>query len=150
MSGLVSLYSVLIPVKHLSPLFSPDSSLIKLDLARCTPTLHVILWCHAAAPERLPWGTHAYIIRAETAERMANLGEWMISRARKNTKDKTPWALDGDDIKIDHFIGNFYKKLVNEVERERCDHDVSTLHLSPRATQHACAAGLLMRVLRLA
>ena len=75
--------------------------------------------CTAAAPKEMPWGTHAYIIRAETAERMANLGEWMMNRARKNFGDKTPWTLDGDDIKIDHFIRNYYRNLVTEVERQR-------------------------------
>ena len=31
--------------------------------------------CAAAAPEEMPWGTHAYIISAKTAEQMARLDE---------------------------------------------------------------------------
>ena len=75
--------------------------------------------CTAAAPEEMPWGTHAYIISAGTAERMAKLGEWMISRAQKNIGDRTPWTLDGADISIDHYVRNFYRHLVIEAERQR-------------------------------
>ena len=67
----------------------------------------------------MPWGTHAYIISAGTAERMAKLGEWMMSRARKNVGNRTPWTLDGADIRIDHFVRNYYRHLVIEVERQR-------------------------------
>ena len=78
-----------------------------------------MILCTAAAPDEMPWGTHAYIIRAETAERLANFGEWMINRARKHNGDKTPWRLDGDDIRIDHFIRNYYRNLVTEADRQR-------------------------------
>ena len=36
-----------------------------------------------AAPSTTPWGTHAYIIEAETAERLLLLGNHIIDRARR-------------------------------------------------------------------
>ncbi len=55
--------------------------------------------------------------------------EYMMSRSRLPAVDnatnytghehKTAWQLDGDDIKIDHFIKNFYKHLVPHDDRSK-------------------------------
>ena len=72
-----------------------------------------------AAPRTTPWGTHAYIISAVMAEQLANLGKWMIHRAALVNEDKSAWELDGDDIKIDHFIKNYYDQLLPAEHRQR-------------------------------
>ena len=73
----------------------------------------------AAAPQTTPWGTHAYIISLSAAERLSNLGSWMIQRAALENDDKSAWELDGDDIKIDHFIRNYYDHLLPAKDRNR-------------------------------
>lgn len=80
-----------------------------------------VVYCDrlAVAPPTTPYGTHAYIIEAETAERMALYGEYIVGRSKMNDGDKIPWSLDGDDIKIDHFIKNFYEKLLPKEEQHR-------------------------------
>lgn len=72
------------------------------------------------APATTPDGTHAYIIEAETAELMALFGEYLIDRSRLENGHKLPWQLDGDDIKIDHFIKNYYEKLLPKGSKQRC------------------------------
>ena len=63
----------------------------------------------AVAPDSVPYGTHAYIISAEMAERLSLSAVHMISRARLVIGDRSAWQLDGHDIKIDHFLRNFYQ-----------------------------------------
>ena len=43
----------------------------------------------------------------------------MISRAALENGDKSAWELDGDDIKIDHFIKNYYDYLLPARHRRR-------------------------------
>lgn len=65
-------------------------------------------------------GTHAYIIDAETAERLALLGTHMIERAHKHAFQRaSAWQLDGHDIKIDHFLKVYYDSLLPERDRSR-------------------------------
>lgn len=74
----------------------------------------------AVAPDTTPWGTHAYIISAGLAERMARVGDWMLNRAKLGVNDKSAWELDGDDINSDHFLRNYYEQLISVEERQRC------------------------------
>ena len=72
------------------------------------------------APSTTPWGTHAYIIEAETAERLLLLGNHFIERARRHaSKRASSWQLDGHDIKIDHFIKNYYDDLLPRRHRSK-------------------------------
>ncbi len=75
----------------------------------------------AAAPEVLPWGTHAYIISAAQAERMARLADLLVSRSQHPVDDMhtTTWQLDGEDVKIDHFLSLVYSNLTLSSERSR-------------------------------
>lgn len=77
---------------------------------------------HAVAPEAMPWGTHAYIISARQAERMALTAEMMVSRARHPTDHfhTTAWQLDGEDIKIDHYLSVYYSDLTPKDDKRRC------------------------------
>lgn len=43
----------------------------------------------------------------------------MIHRAALQNGDKSAWELDGDDIKIDHFIKNYYEHLLPARHRQR-------------------------------
>ncbi len=74
-----------------------------------------------AAPEVLPWGTHAYIISAAQAERMARLADLLVSRSQHPVDDMhtTTWQLDGEDVKIDHFLSLVYSNLTLSSERSR-------------------------------
>lgn len=78
----------------------------------------------AVAPEVMPWGTHAYIIGARQAERMALTAELMVARSRHPTDDfhATAWQLDGEDIKIDHYLSVYYSDLTPKDDRRRCMH----------------------------
>jgi len=78
----------------------------------------------AVAPEVMPWGTHAYIIGARQAERMALTAELMVARSRYPTDDfhATAWQLDGEDIKIDHYLSVYYSDLTPKDDRRRCSH----------------------------
>ncbi|EIE18012.1 hypothetical protein COCSUDRAFT_68433 [Coccomyxa subellipsoidea C-169] len=69
----------------------------------------------------MPWGTHAYIINARQAERMALTAELMVARARHPTDDfhTTAWQLDGEDIKIDHYLSIYYSDLTPKNDRRR-------------------------------
>ncbi len=71
------------------------------------------------APGTTPWGTHAYIISAIAAEYLLNLASWMLQRAALQNGDKSAWELDGDDIKIDHFLKNYYEHLLPARHRQR-------------------------------
>ncbi len=74
----------------------------------------------AVAPRTAPWGTHAYVVDAETAERLALLGTHMMDRARLHAARRaSAWQLDGHDIKIDHFIKNYYDSLLPQRLRSR-------------------------------
>ena len=75
----------------------------------------------AAAPELLPWGTHAYVISAGQAERMARLADLLVSRSAHPVDDMhtTTWQLDGEDVKIDHFLSLVYSNLTIASERSR-------------------------------
>ena len=77
--------------------------------------------CCAVAPEVMPWGTHAYIISAQQAERMALTAEYMIQRSRLPVDDfhTTTWQLDGEDIKIDHYLSVYYSELTPESDKHR-------------------------------
>ena len=70
----------------------------------------------------MPWGTHAYIISARTAERMVLTAELMVERSRlpSDTFHTTSWQLDGEDIKIDHYLSLFYSELTPQTDRQRC------------------------------
>lgn len=48
------------------------------------------------------------------------MGDFIINRAKRQVDDKTPWQLDGNDIKSDHFIRNFYEGLLPKEERLKC------------------------------
>ena len=73
-----------------------------------------------AAPSTTPWGTHAYIMEAETAERLLLLGNHVIDRARRHaSKRASSWQLDGHDIKIDHFLKNYYDDLLPRRHRSK-------------------------------
>ena len=76
----------------------------------------------AVAPEVMPWGTHAYIISAQTAERMALTAGLMVARSRLPADGfhTTAWQLDGEDIKIDHYLSLFYSELTPQADRQRC------------------------------
>ena len=76
----------------------------------------------AVAPEEMPWGTHAYIISAQQAERMALTAELMVARSRLPFDDfhTTSWQLDGEDIKIDHYLSLFYSQLTTMADKQRC------------------------------
>ena len=75
----------------------------------------------AAAPELLPWGTHAYVISAGQAERMARLADLLVSRSAHpvDAMHTTTWQLDGEDVKIDHFLSLVYSNLTIASERSR-------------------------------
>ncbi len=94
------------------------AALVDADFVGCLRQRRCVT--HAVAPKSLPWGTHAYIIGAELAERLLLLGEYIISRSRLNNEDKSAWVLDGDDIKIDHFINNYYNRMLPKEERSKC------------------------------
>ena len=52
--------------------------------------------CAAFGLSRCCRGTHAYIVSAETAERLALLGSHMIERARRHAFQRAAsWQLDG-------------------------------------------------------
>ncbi|KAK9828076.1 hypothetical protein WJX81_000538 [Elliptochloris bilobata] len=74
-----------------------------------------------AAPELLPWGTHAYIISAAQAERMGRLVDLMVARSAHPVDDMhtTTWQLDGEDVKIDHFLSLVYSNLTLAADRSR-------------------------------
>eukprot|EP00884_Botryococcus_braunii_P010278 jgi/Botrbrau1/19251/Bobra.0073s0004.1 len=83
-----------------------------------------------AGPEHTPWGTHAYIISAQLAERMALLAQLMVERSRMPAPSMTvagqpywyhttSWVLDGEDMKIDHFISLVYDSLTPQSEKSR-------------------------------
>ena len=74
---------------------------------------------YAVAPEKTPYGTHAYIVSAELAERLARQAELLIDRAEMNVSTRSTWQLDAHDIKIDHFILNYYVHLTTYHERPR-------------------------------
>ncbi len=74
----------------------------------------------AVGLDEIPYGTHAYIISAKTAERLALLVDHMISRARKGVPERTAWQLDGDDIKVDHFLRNYYQWLLPKPDHLKC------------------------------
>ena len=71
------------------------------------------------APSTTPRGTHAYIISAEMAERMARAADWMLKRAQQGNGDRSAWELDADDVNSDHFIRNYYDYLTPSYERHR-------------------------------
>ena len=75
----------------------------------------------AAAPELLPWGTHAYVISAAQAERMARLADLLLARSMHPVDDmhSTTWQLDGEDVKIDHFLSLVYSNLTLAADRSR-------------------------------
>ncbi len=75
----------------------------------------------AAAPELLPWGTHAYVIGAAQAERMARLADLLVARSAHPVDEMhtTTWQLDGEDVKIDHFLSLVYSNLTVAAERSR-------------------------------
>ena len=83
------------------------------------PRLNTGVVHYAVAPREIPWGTHAYIISSDLAERLAKILEWMIQRALIERADKSTWELDGDDINSDHFIRNYYNFLTPTKERKR-------------------------------
>ena len=83
------------------------------------PRLNSEVVHYAVAPPDIPWGTHAYIISADLAERLAKILEWMIQRALIERADKSTWELDGDDLNSDHFIRNYYNFLTPIKERKR-------------------------------
>lgn len=70
-------------------------------------------------PKTLPMGSHAYIVDALTAERLAKLGEYMMHRSMRHDGDRSSWQIDGDDIKIDHYLKNYYDYLVPKEDRSR-------------------------------
>lgn len=75
--------------------------------------------CAAVPPKTLPMGSHAYIVDALTAERLAKLGEYMMHRSMRHDGDRSSWQIDGDDIKIDHYLKNYYDYLVPKEDRSR-------------------------------
>lgn len=81
----------------------------------------------AVGPVTVPYGAHAYIISAKTAERLALLGDHLISRARRGVGQRTAWQLDGDDIKIDHFLRNYYQSLLPVTDRAKYASEFQTL-----------------------
>ena len=74
---------------------------------------------YTVAPEKTPYGTHAYIVTDELAERLARQAGLMIERAKFNVSTRSTWQLDAHDIKIDHFILNYYVHLTTYHERPR-------------------------------
>ena len=79
----------------------------------------VVCVVYAVAPEKTPYGTHAYIVSAELAEKLARQAKLLIDRAELNVSTRSTWELDGHDIKIDHFILNYYVHLTTYHERPR-------------------------------
>lgn len=79
------------------------------------------LFCYAVAPDFMPWGTHAYIISSRQAERMALTADMMVRRSRHPVDDfhTTSWQLDGEDIKIDHYLSVYYSDLTPQDEKRR-------------------------------
>lgn len=70
----------------------------------------------------MPWGTHAYIVSSRQAERMALTADMMIARSKHPVDDfhTTSWQLDGEDIKIDHYLSMYYSDLTPQDDRRRC------------------------------
>jgi hypothetical protein len=93
-----------------------------LHAPACVPRDEWLLQLRAVAPEVMPWGTHAYIISAQQAERMALTAELMVARSRLPFDDfhTTSWQLDGEDIKIDHYLSLFYSQLTTKADKHRC------------------------------
>ncbi len=75
----------------------------------------------AVAPDKMPWGTHAYIVSSRQAERMALTADMMIARSKHPVDDfhTTSWQLDGEDIKIDHYLSMYYSDLTPQDDREK-------------------------------
>lgn len=75
------------------------------------------------SPEKMPWGTHAYIVSSRQAERMALTADMMIQRSKHPVDDfhTTSWQLDGEDIKIDHYLSMYYSDLTPQDDKRRCD-----------------------------
>jgi hypothetical protein len=79
----------------------------------------------------MPWGTHAYIITADLAERMVRLADYMLERSMKPAPvstgpdgaphwfHTTSWTLDGEDIKIDHFLNMVYEHLTRKSDAHK-------------------------------
>ena len=84
--------------------------------------LTLILSC-AVAPDKMPWGTHAYIVSSRQAERMALTADMMIQRSKRPVDDfhTTSWQLDGEDIKIDHYLSMYYSDLTPQDDKRRCN-----------------------------
>lgn len=93
--------------------------------------IHLWVLVHAAGPEKTPWGTHAYIISAHLAERMALLAKLMVERSKMPVPSvtvqgepywfhTTSWVLDGEDMKIDHFLSLVYDSLTPRSDKSRC------------------------------
>ena len=79
--------------------------------------------CCAVSPDKMPWGTHAYIVSSRQAERMALTADMMMLRSRHPVDDfhSTSWQLDGEDIKIDHYLSMYYSDLTPQDDKRRCD-----------------------------
>ena len=77
----------------------------------------------AVSPDKMPWGTHAYIVSSRQAERMALTADMMMQRSRHPVDDfhSTSWQLDGEDIKIDHYLSMYYSNLTPQDDKRRCD-----------------------------
>jgi hypothetical protein len=75
----------------------------------------------AVAPDKMPWGTHAYILSSRQAERMALTADMMIARSRHPVDDfhTTSWQLDGEDLKIDHYLSMYYTDLTPQDDKRR-------------------------------
>lgn len=75
----------------------------------------------AVAPDKMPWGTHAYIVSSRQAERMALTADMMIARSRHPVDDfhTTSWQLDGEDLKIDHYLSMYYTDLTPQDDKRR-------------------------------
>ena len=77
----------------------------------------------AVAPDKMPWGTHAYVVSSRQAERMALTADMMIARSRHPADDfhTTSWQLDGEDLKIDHYLSMYYTDLTPQDDKRRWD-----------------------------
>ena len=77
----------------------------------------------AVAPDKMPWGTHAYIVSSRQAERMALTVDMMIERSKRPVDDfhTTSWQLDGEDLKIDHYLSMYYTDLTPQDDKRRCE-----------------------------
>ncbi len=54
---------------------------------------------------------------------MALTADMMIQRSRHPVDDfhTTSWQLDGEDIKIDHYLSMYYSDLTPQDDKRRCD-----------------------------